>query len=271
MIDKARKAIALVSMALLCGASWAGIANTKHNLTAAGPGANTTTSTDQICVFCHTPHGSDTSVQSVPLWNKRLPAGTTYQTYKDLNTSSLDGEVLTVGSISLACLSCHDGTQAMDNIINAPGSGGYDATGGGASGLAWTWTGADTLTLSPFPNLGTDLRDDHPIGVEYCGGGLTGNGTTVSGVCRDEDFRRTEVVTRDVNGNQMFWVDLDGDGIRKKSDIALYTRTFEAGVGPSVECASCHDPHVETKGTDNVDFMRVTLAQSEICLACHVK
>ena len=42
---------------------------------------------------------------------------------------------LSVGSVSLACLSCHDGAQAMDNLINAPGSGGYDVTGGGTFAL----------------------------------------------------------------------------------------------------------------------------------------
>jgi len=264
--------VAATALAALSSAAWAGISNTKHNLTSTGPGPNNTSSTDQICVFCHTPHGADTTA-SVPLWNKDLPSNT-YQTYADLNTSSLDGEILPVGSVSLACLSCHDGTQAMDNIINAPGSGGYDATGGGTGGLAFTWTsGSDTLTASPIPNLGTDLRNDHPIGIEYCGGGLSGTSTTVSGTCDDLDFKTTEVQTKEVNTRQVFWVDtsVGTAGVREKTDIALYTRTFAGGDGPSVECASCHDPHVETKGTDNVHFMRVTLAGSEICLSCHVK
>ncbi len=267
-----KHAVAATALAVLAGTAWGGIANTKHNLTSGGPGPNNTSSTDQICVFCHTPHGADTSA-AVPLWNKVLPSNT-YQTYADLNTSSLDGEILAVGSVSLACLSCHDGTQAMDNIINAPGSGGYDATGGGATGLTFTWAaGGDTLTGTPIPNLGTDLRNDHPIGIEYCGGGLTGAGTTVSGTCSDLDFKSTEVQTKIVNTKQVFWVDTTGgtSGAREKTDIALYTRTFTGGDGPSVECASCHDPHVETKGTDNVHFMRVTLAGSEICLSCHVK
>jgi hypothetical protein len=165
-------------------------------------------------------------------------------------------------------------TQAMDNIINAPGSGGFNATGGGIGGLSFTWTaGADTLTLAPFPNLGTDLRNDHPIGIQYCGGGLTGTGVAVTGTCANPDFQRTSVQTKTVNGNQVFWVDTTGGtvGVREKTDIALYTRTFTAGSGPSVECGSCHDPHVATKGTDNLNFMRVTLAGSQICLSCHVK
>jgi hypothetical protein len=113
------------------GFASAGIADTKHNLgSGAGPsGRNQVSDTAEICVFCHTPHGASTDAPA-PLWNKRLGAngtpagGGTYTTYDTLQTPSLDGTVAPVGSVSMACLSCHDGTQAMDNIINAPGSGG---------------------------------------------------------------------------------------------------------------------------------------------------
>lgn len=264
-------AAALAVGALASQQAMAGIANTKHNLSSGGTGPNHTDATDQICVFCHTPHGSDTSAP-VPLWNKKLPS-TTYTLYSALNTSSLDGGVLTVGSVSLACLSCHDGTQAMDNMLNKPGTGGYNAAG---SSLGGTWTGAATMAGTPIPVIGSDLKNDHPIGVEYCGGGLTGATNVVSGTCRDSDFNSAGVKTATINTNQVFWVDLNSNGTREKTDIALYTRDFSgtrsgAGVGPSVECASCHDPHVESKGTDNIMFMRVTTAGSQICLSCHTK
>src|SRR3954468_19682487 len=64
---------------LTAGAANAGIANTKHNLSTSGTGAvHVSTGTEEICVFCHTPHGSDTSAP-VPLWNKQLPT-TSYTT-----------------------------------------------------------------------------------------------------------------------------------------------------------------------------------------------
>lgn len=263
---------------VLCigGSAIAGIANTKHNLgTSTGnPGANKTSDgTADICVFCHTPHGSDTSAP-VPLWNKRLSTGATYTTYASVNSSSIDGEILAVGSVSLACLSCHDGAQAMDNIINAPGSGGYDATGGGTNGLGYTWAGnvsAEGLLGNGVSKIGADLTNDHPIGIAYCGGGITGSGSSITGTCTDADFKAP--ITKSINGTQVFWVETGtADSVRTKSDMVLYTRTFAGSINrPSVECGSCHDPHVEPKNAGEVNFMRVATAGSAICLACHVK
>ena len=260
----------------------AGIANTKHNLSPSSAVGNNLVSagTDEICVFCHTPHAADTTAP-VPLWNKRLTTGATYTTYATLNSSSIDGEILPVGSISLACLSCHDGTQAMDNIINAPGSGGYDVTGGGTNGLGYTWSGTRVNALGMMTNsatslsmLGNDLSNDHPIGIKYCGGGPTN--ALPSATCVDTDFVAPASGT--VNGNQVFWVDTaGGTAARNKTDMQLYTRTFGTGAGPSVECGSCHDPHVETGTTTGglpvagQTFLRIANTGSAVCLACHVK
>lgn len=261
-----------------------GITNTKHNLstTAGNPGANKLTAgTDQICVFCHTPHGSNTA-QKVPLWNKAFPASGSFTTYDTLGTATLNGTVLGVGSVSLACLSCHDGVQAMDNMFNAPGAGGYNAAGARLAGATWAAAvGATGVMPAGITALGTDLKNDHPIGISYCGGGITGAGTTVSGTCADESFinaatttsdgRSAELKTASINTNQVFWVDVDGAAGRGKGDMVLYTRDFSGTNRPSVECGSCHDPHVESKGTDNIMFMRVTTAGSKVCLSCHVK
>ena len=130
----------------MSGAALAGIQGSKHDLGAGVPEAN-----GEVCVFCHTPHGADTGA-SAPLWNKTLPTST-YQRYSSFGTATLDGAEAPVGSVSLACLSCHDGSQAMDVVINKPGSGGYNAAGSEIS-----TTLISTLSGSPIPNLGTDLR-----------------------------------------------------------------------------------------------------------------
>jgi hypothetical protein len=244
--------------ALLCFSAFpaqvpVGIADTKHNLgSGTGPaGRNQTTDTAEICVFCHTPHGGSTTAP-VPLWNKRLGAagtpagGGAYTTYDTLQTPSLDGTVAAGGLISMACLSCHDGTQAMDNVINAPGSGGVLADGGGNDGQAFTWTGGTVDTpagrlTSGAALIGTDLSNDHPIGIQYCGGGLTGSGTTVSGTCKDSDFNpaadRTSSTATRCSGSTPA-------ATASSAPTCRCTSAATGGLGPLVECASCHDPHV---------------------------
>lgn len=269
-----KQTLGFASLALISVAATAGIKDTPHNLTASNTanGVNTQSTTAQICVFCHTPHASNTDV-SAPLWNK----GSTAQTYQQYNTafsSTIDGEVLAVGSVSAACLSCHDGTQAMDNLVNAPGSGGLAASTTSGSNRPYTWNlGSEKIASGSVANLGIDLRNDHPIGIEYCGGGISNGGsTTLSGSCEDKDFKTP--ATDVINSAPIFWVDTSNSGVRGKGDIILYTRTFTGGTKrPSVECASCHDPHQDkvSGGAPDVNFMRVTTAESKICLACHTK
>lgn len=240
------------------------IRDTKHNLGTTGTGTiHLTAGTDEVCVFCHTPHGGQ--IGTAPLWNKNLPA-TTYQLFGSTGgeSATLDGQVLVVGSVSQACLSCHDGTQALDNMVNAPGSGGY--TPGGARPAGYTWAGVGLDGLMPatgVTNLSPDLRNDHPIGLQYCGGGIT----EVGGTCTDPDFKAPSRAT--MNGLVQFWVDTASGlaGVREKSDMILYRRTFTAGLGPSVECGSCHDPHNYTNPT----FLRVANNTSNLCLSCHTK
>ncbi|MBK8767589.1 MAG: hypothetical protein IPM01_24440 [Burkholderiaceae bacterium] len=88
-----------------------------------------------------------------------------------------------------------------------------------------------------------------------------------------------------INGTQVFWVNTDGGNPnREKTDMILYNRTFfqnvngqGAGSGPSVECASCHDPHVSEGASAangqvaGATFLRISNAGSAVCLACHVK
>lgn len=250
----------------------AGVANTKHNLTATGS-ANQFSGTAEICVFCHTPHGSDTSA-AVPLWNRKLSSPASYTTYDSLGTSSLDGSTAPVGSVSIACLSCHDGTQAMNVMLNAPGSGGFNAAG---AAMAGNWTGpAGTATpagslnyaTASVVNLGVDLRNDHPIGIQYGGGGIAA-GTQAgasSGSVNDPDFKAPQDDL--LGGTRIWWVDTGTAG-RQKTDMLLYTRneaSVAGGYQPFVECASCHDPH-----TENATFLRISNAGSAVCLACHTK
>ncbi len=252
----------------------AGISVTKHNLGSTGTGTNTFDGTQAICVFCHTPHGADTSA-SVPLWNRVLSSSSSYTTYDSLGTTSLDGAVAPVGSVSIACLSCHDGTQAMNVMINAPGSGGFDPAG---SALAGTWTGpAATATqvgslnysTASIVNIGTDLSNDHPVGIQYGGGGATSADAdgAFGGATADPDFVKPYKAT--INAKPVWWVDtsIGTTGVREKTDMQLYTRADLGATEPFVECASCHNPH----SSSNPTFLRIANTGSAVCLACHTK
>jgi predicted CXXCH cytochrome family protein len=275
-------ALALLAFGLLGSqTATAGIANTKHNLGSTGivAGQNKFDGTGEICVFCHTPHGANITA-AVPLWNRATTTASTYQTYNSLGTSSLDGSTAPVGSVSLACLSCHDGTQAMNVMINTPGSGSAALTG--------AWTGANQAAgkiTGVLTKLDVDLRNDHPVGIQYGGGPKSGTvpaakTTYDNTLFRDVDFKATS--SDSLNGQPVWWVDTAGGtaGSREKTDMQLYTRlaadsvnrdgTLNAGAltgsQPFVECASCHDPHSE-----NTTFLRIANTGSAVCLACHTK
>lgn len=260
--------IGLILICFIATPALAGVADSRHNLGTSNTisGANKFSGTGELCVFCHTPHGGDTTAP-VPLWNRNL-GNNTYQTYDQLGTSTLDGAIADVGSISIACLSCHDGTQAIDSVINEPGSGLVNS--GFQNG---TWSGDNIgsdgrLLGNVITNIGTDLRNDHPIGVQYGGGGLhTGNPT---GPTNDRDFKSP--TTMMINSTMFWYVDVDNDSDRESTDVILYSRPgSDFGNGntlePSVECGSCHDPHT----TENPTFLRVSNNGSGLCLACHTK
>lgn len=262
------------------------VANTKHNLSGAYTegvqGARNNFLNDptqtQICVFCHTPHGAATD--KAPLWQRNVgPNGsgtsdlTAYATYSSTNaggaiqSTTMDSPSRPIGSVSVACLSCHDGTQAINTLANYPGSGSVAFAAG-------KWT-ESTTTNGKFksdvmPNLGTDLKNDHPIGIHY-GGGLD-PANTVSGT-KDPMFRKVLSVPGGVNGQPVWYVEASGNTARDKKDIQLFTRaadptnaTTPGDPTPYVECSSCHDPHMNEKL-----FLRVTAEGSAICLACHDK
>ena len=250
------------------GYATAGVVGSKHDLTSGGGGQTATTVTDEVCVFCHTPHGSDTAAP-VPLWNKVLGAPGSYTQYSTLQTPTFDSTEAPVGSVSLACLSCHDGTQAMDVVINLPGSGGYNAAGAPIDPLT-----SSVMITSPVPLLGTDLTNDHPISMQYGGGGplATDADGTFAGTLGDTDFVAPEKAT--VNTNPIWWVDspVGTVGTREKTDMILYARADLGTVHPFVECGSCHDPHNDTSaGPTSVEFLRINNTASQICTTCHVK
>jgi hypothetical protein len=266
------------------------VANTRHNMSQStlvdnGNGGAAIMNPfrnryGEVCVYCHTPHAANANV-AAPLWNRALSV-VTYTTYNQLGTSTLSGTVTQPGAASLPCLSCHDGLQATDAIINMPGFGGYypnpDPTQwnlpGNPGGLRSSQhrnlvqcmachnavpggIGDGVATDFTAFLIGTDLRDDHPIGVTFPA--ASGPGT---------DWK-TPTGSRTVGPWTTRFYDENGNGRMDKEDIRLY----DTGGGPKVECASCHDPHGVPGGggTFNRTFLRKTNEQSGVCLTCHAK
>jgi predicted CXXCH cytochrome family protein len=274
MVKKTLLALAIAYSATALGA----ITDTKHNLSSTGDSSNNTfASAGEVCVFCHTPHGSDASA-AVPIWNRIMRTNTVYTTYAELGTSTLDAQQARIGSVSLACLSCHDGSQALDSVINAPGSGGYNKAGARFGGSATAGsgnnpidTGTGKFTSDGVANLGVDLRNDHPVSVVYAG---SQDGTLAAA---DPDFHSA---TKEIGAPNKYYVESNESAGRDKNDMILYVRSsftawdgagFNTSVNTEtafVECATCHDPH-----TDVTTFLRMPEGNntSQICLTCHIK
>lgn len=99
--------------------------------------------------------------------------------------------------------------------------------------------------------IGTDLKNDHPVGVSFPATNGPGTDFNTPGGSR---------------GNVSFF-DTDADTRLDKAELRVYDG--------KVECASCHDPHgVPSAGTEsqfNLTFLRKPNTGSAVCLTCHAK
>ncbi|HEX05660.1 MAG TPA: hypothetical protein ENH10_11005, partial [Bacteroidetes bacterium] len=88
------------------------IVDTKHNLSASGPGAVKAVGESRICIFCHTPHGG---APVAPLWN-RYESVTVFDIYP--SGGSMQSTPTQPNGSTRICLSCHDGTSALGTVRN---------------------------------------------------------------------------------------------------------------------------------------------------------
>jgi len=117
----------------------------------------------EVCVVCHADKNSGYDYDEFPLWNHQM----SIESYTVYSSATLNASVGQPDGVSKLCLSCHDGTVALDNY------------GGRKDG---------NVFISDNANLGTDLSDDHPISFVYDSylsledGGLYDPATTKSGL-----------------------------------------------------------------------------------------
>ena len=227
----------------------------RHNLSRKDGQAIGNTATDQVCVFCHTPHFSNADETDAPLWNRNT-AGSVYTPY---SSGTMDTTPGNPDGGSIACLSCHDGTVALDSLINAPGRAGVNGyTLGGDENavflndptftLGWDMTDFGVPMAKP-PTLleigsariiiGTDLSNDHPISMPY------------PTAAQDPAFNQPPGTA---GGPRVF-----PNGIK----------TF---AGDKVQCGSCHEPHVSSSAKPSLAmYLRMSNQESAMCLTCHMK
>jgi predicted CXXCH cytochrome family protein len=216
---------------LFGGEALAAIATTKHNLSSTPAVGTTIYSSDQteICIFCHTPHAAIKNA-NIPLWNHNLSTTVSYGVYASPTfdaSVAKGGDIADVGNVTEAsatasnlCLSCHDGTVAINSFANPSNQAPLTTMLGTTGGL---------MPTGPT-NLGSDLTNDHPVNFTY----------DAALVTRDGSLKDPATLT----------------GVR------LYTG--------KVQCASCHDPHTSADPSGR-SFLRVSMSQSTLCMACHSK
>ena len=241
------------------------IAYTLHNLSAfwpsdAGLDVRTVKSPTQteICVFCHTPHGSNVEDLGggvrAPLWNRRLSTSG-YFLYDEVWSPTLEAYRVNVKpsaptGYSKLCLSCHDGTLAIGNVYNAPGSGGYSSTGASPIPLSGTDTGGTMPagTSGRYSGdtrlIGANLSNDHPVSFIF----------DMNLYNADKEVADPSTVVDPVTNKTLLY------------SGAASTRN-------NVQCTSCHNPH-----TTYQKFLRMSkwqlgagATQKQICLNCHNK
>ncbi|MBI4655072.1 MAG: cytochrome C [Nitrospirae bacterium] len=225
--------------------SYAGIANTVHNMSISGPGVIKAATETEICVFCHTPHNAQ---PGRPLWNHDMPTsgytmyGSEYLQRADYPLPLAIGTTTgTPGMLSRQCLSCHDGTVAVGAVYMVRGT----ILGNNLIAMSGV-TGSGAIPTTATGYIGTDLTRHHPVGIEY------NPSITIS---FGSGIRTIELIS---------------------NPTSMAMKLYTISAKNYVECSSCHDSHIDT-GYSKQKFLRDTTGGtlaakiSNTCSACHNK
>ena len=157
--------LTMILVAVTAQSGLAQIAGTAHDFSS----ESWAPTTNRGCGVCHTTHQS-IQVTSAPLWNHETTVVAGYTLY-DSPTFNGGSTITDPGASSRLCLSCHDGTVALENF------------GGITSG---------TNYIDPSARIGgvagNDMSTEHPISFDYTDalassdGGLYPPTTTSSGL-----------------------------------------------------------------------------------------
>ena len=92
-----------------------GVVASPHNLSVTGPNQAYSFDEIRVCVFCHTPHNAQPYAEA-PLWNRAPQTTDNYTMYNSPNYAlKVNLPPIRPTGASRICLSCHDGTLALNS------------------------------------------------------------------------------------------------------------------------------------------------------------
>lgn len=212
------------------------IKTSRHNLGSTGDFGYKSSTTTQICIYCHTPHNA---TKNVPLWNRNNPVGATFALYTASPTLNMLSKPTDLGtnSISRFCMSCHDAVTAT-NL----GAGRVQNTAGETVTIT-----AGANNLAGKASLGTNLTNDHPVGFRY-----------------DDAYDSRDLTIKDRTA-----------GPANTANGAFKFFRGDDGNTDYMECATCHEVHGKenpnSAGNMIAKFLRKPNDSSSLCLTCHDK
>ena len=224
----------------------------------------------QICQPCHTPHAATVvdpttgALLGGPLWNHTLSTAT-YTLYQT-NGTATPGTTLAptpvtgaVDQTSKLCLSCHDGTVALDSFAGPSGIGGKGTAG----------------VMGGPMMLGTDLSTNHPIGAAA----PWPTNSAVFGVVGGFVDSKYRAIAALANGSITAGPGNTGSGGTTAGQAIMPLSQMADGT-LAVGCVSCHEVHnatgnkyllwVPTWGPGTTVDGR-SVSGSVLCENCHIR
>jgi hypothetical protein len=242
------------------GANIIGSGHDLSNATGLGALYNQTDYLDRRCIYCHAPHHAikpldAAGIEYLPSWNHKV----TMMLYNDYsNEYNLQGEPVEYsigqpGDHSRLCLSCHDGSVAVNDYGFDPGR--------------MQSRGAGDTSISPDYQIGAngDLSGSHPVGFSF-----TDGSSGVPGSLFNERFQlydgKVECATCHDPHDALSAVPQCTDCHQDNSVPAQPLVTSSPhGEPTAIVCNDCHDPH----GSNALQIWPPLPLLERSCSHCH--
>lgn len=214
----------------------------------------------RVCAFCHTPHHAlaDTGngpapIEYLPLWSHEINT-LTFNGYQSTTLQSTAyGSDILVGPSRL-CMSCHDGTVAIDTHYTQSGSSKLTNDQFNNPGVGWGANGG-----------GGDLTNDHPVGFDY--------NAVAGATTQDTPVAMTSTSDGYINPSSVQFKNRPSGAPAVTIADRLYKPLGTSTVG-IMTCATCHDVHNRKNGDEAIGINYLVMApqrDSSLCLTCHIK